>query len=75
MMIIMMRTMMSIIMRNMMRIIIRIMMRIMTKTSLLCRLQAQTLLDEAPSIGKIHLFSKIAVTVKPVMRFGCPLGI
>ena len=29
------------------------------KTSLLRRLQAQTLPDEAPTIGKIHPFSKI----------------
>ena len=27
---------------------------------------------EAPPIGKIHPFSKIAVTVEPVMQFGCP---
>ena len=26
----------------------------------------------APPIGKIHPFSKIAVTSEPVMRFGCP---
>ena len=26
---------------------------------------------EAPPIGKIHPFSKIAVTFEPVMRFGC----
>ena len=26
---------------------------------------------EAPSIGKIHTFSKIAVTLKPVMQFQC----
>ena len=32
------------------------------KTSLLHRLQAQTLPDEAPPVGKIYLFSKIAVT-------------
>ena len=28
--------------------------------------------DEAPSIGKIHLFSKIIVTFEPVMQFGFP---
>ena len=39
-------------------------------TSLLHRLQAQTLPDEALPIGKIHPFSKIAVTFEPVMRFG-----
>ena len=27
---------------------------------------------EAPPIGKIHPFSKIAVTLEPVMQFGCP---
>ena len=37
-----------------------------TKTSLLHRLQTETLSDATPSIGKIHPFSKIA------MRFGCP---
>ena len=39
------------------------------KTSLLCRLQAQTLPDEAPPIGKIHRFSKITVTFEPLMGF------
>ena len=29
---------------------------------------------EAPPIGKIHPFSKIAVTFEPVMQFGCPSG-
>ena len=28
---------------------------------------------EAPPIGKIHPFSKMAVTFEPVMQFGCPL--
>ena len=28
---------------------------------------------EAPLIGKIHPFRKIAVTLEPVMRFRCPL--
>ena len=39
------------------------------KTSLLRRLQAQTLPDEAPPIGKIHPFTKIAVTFEPLMGF------
>ena len=43
------------------------------KTSLLRRLQAQTLSDEAPPIGKIHTFRKITITFEPVMQFGCPL--
>ena len=43
------------------------------KTCLLRRLQLQTLPNEAPTIGKIHPFSKIAVTFEPVMQFGCPL--
>ena len=43
-------------------------------TSLLRRLQAQTLPHEAPPIGKIHPFTKIALTFEPVMQFGCPLG-
>ena len=36
------------------------------KTSLLRRLQAQTLPDDAPPIGKIHPF---AVTFEPLMGF------
>ena len=40
-----------------------------TKTSLLRRLQAQTLPDAAPPTGKIHPFSKIAVTLEPRQRF------
>ena len=32
------------------------------KTSLLCRLQAQTLSDATPLLGKIPPFTKIAVT-------------
>ena len=28
---------------------------------------------EAPQIGKINPFIKIAVTLKPAMQFGCPL--
>ena len=39
------------------------------KTSLLRRLQAQTLPDAALPIGKVHQFSKIAVTLEPVMQF------
>ena len=39
------------------------------KTSLLCRLQAQTLPDATPPIGKIHPFSKMAVTFEPLMGF------
>ena len=39
------------------------------KTSLLRRLQAQTLPDEAPPIGKIHRFSKMAVTFEPLIGF------
>ena len=35
-------------------------------TSLLRRLQAQTLPDAIPPIGKIHPFSKIAVTFEPL---------
>ena len=41
-------------------------------TSLLRRLQAQTLPDAAPPIGKIHPFSKMAASCEPMMRFGCP---
>ena len=38
-------------------------------TSLLRRLQVQTLTDETPPIGKIHPFSKMAVTFEQMMRF------
>ena len=38
-------------------------------TSLLRRLQVQTLPDEAPPIGKIHRFSKMAITFEPLMGF------
>ena len=38
-------------------------------SSLLRRMQAQTLPDAASPIGKVHTFSKIAVTLEPVMRF------
>ena len=44
------------------------------KTSLLRRLQAQTLPDATPPIGKIHPFSNMAVTFEPPMRFWYPLG-
>ena len=39
------------------------------ETSLLRRLQSQTLPLEAPPVGKIHPFSKIAVTFEPDMQF------
>ena len=39
------------------------------KTSLLRRLQAQTLPDEAPPVGKTQPFSKIAVTFEPIQQF------
>ena len=42
------------------------------KTSLLRRLQAQTLPNEAPPEGKIRLFRKIAVTFEPIQQFWCP---
>ena len=32
----------------------------------------QTLPDETPPVGKIHPFSKIAVTFVPIQRFRCP---
>ena len=38
-------------------------------TSLLRRLQAQTLTDEAPPIGKIQPFSKMTITFEPLMKF------
>ena len=38
-------------------------------TSLQRRLQAQTLLNETPPIGKIDPFSKIAKTFEPMMLF------
>ena len=39
------------------------------KTSLLRRLQTQTLLDAIQLIGKIHPFSKMTVTFQPLMGF------
>ena len=44
------------------------------QTSLLHRLQAQTLPDAIPPIGQIHPFSKMVVTFEPLKGFGCPLG-
>ena len=43
-----------------------------TKTSLLCRLQAQTLPNATPPICIIHLFNKSPVTFEPAMSFLCP---
>ena len=34
--------------------------------------QAQTLSNASPPTGKTHPFSKIALTLKPVMQFICP---
>ena len=39
------------------------------ETSLLRRLQAQTVPNTAPPMGKIYPFSKIAVTFEPIQRF------
>ena len=39
------------------------------ETSLLRRLQAHTLPDATPPIGKIHPFSKMALTLEPLMGF------
>ena len=44
------------------------------KTSLLRRLQGQTLPDATTPMGQIHPFSKMAVTFVPLNRFWCPLG-
>ena len=46
----------------------------MNEISLLRRLHAQTLPNATRPIGKIHPFSKMAVTFEPLMGFGCPLG-
>ena len=35
----------------------------------------QTLPDAAPPAGKIHPFSKIAVTFEPIQQFKCPFKI
>ena len=32
----------------------------------------QTLPDSAPTVGKVHPFRKIAVTVEPIQQFICP---
>ena len=42
---------------------------ILRKTSMLRRLQAETLPDEAPPIGKINPFSKRAITFEPLIGF------
>ena len=42
------------------------------QTSLLRRLQTQTLPNATQPIGKIHPFSKIAVIFEPAVQFGCP---
>ena len=39
------------------------------ETSLLRRLQAQTLPDATSPVGKIYPFTKMAITFEPVMRF------
>ena len=39
------------------------------KTSLLRRLQAQTILDATPQIGKMHSIIKNSIPFKPTMRF------
>ena len=39
------------------------------KISLLRRLQAQTLPDATPPVGKINAFSKMAITFEPLMVF------
>ena len=43
-----------------------------TKTSLLRRLQAQTLPNATPPLCKIPPMTKIAVTFEPIKRFRCP---
>ena len=40
-----------------------------TEASLLRRLQAQTLPDASPPIGKIHHFNKMVVTFELLMQF------
>ena len=42
---------------------------ILNETSLLRRLQAQTLPDATPPRGQIHPFSKMAITFEPGMGF------
>ena len=43
------------------------------ETSLLRRLQAQTISDATQTLGKIPPFTKIAVTFDPMKQFRCPL--
>ena len=43
-------------------------LRVCIKTSLLCRLQVQILPNATPPRGKIHPFSKLAVTFEPIRR-------
>ena len=38
------------------------------ETSLLCRLQAETLPDVIPIMGQIHPFNKIALTSEQIME-------
>ena len=47
----------------------------MKKTSLLGRLQAQTLPYATPPIGKFNHFSKMTLTLKPLMRFDALLDL
>ena len=42
---------------------------IFIKTSLLRKMQAQTLPDATTPIGQIYPFTKMTATVEPVMRF------
>ena len=44
----------------------------MQKTSLLRRLQVQTLHDATPPLSKIPPFTKIVVTFEPMKKFRCP---
>ena len=44
------------------------------QTSLLRRVQAQTLPDATPPIGQMHPFSKMTITFKPLIGFRCPSG-
>ena len=37
--------------------------------------RAQTFPDADPLIGKIKLFSKIALTIETILQFSCPLRI
>ena len=41
----------------------------LTETSLLRRMQAQTLPDATPPIGKLHPVSKMAITFEPLLGF------